>query len=79
MGKANQAQLIKLAEKNGWYCRFDHELLDFVSCDQSDDGARPDFQRAAHFESTGRDRGPEDREVVLKRKAYFRDHPLTTS
>lgn len=79
MPRTNQAHLIKTAQKNGWYSRFDHELRDFVSCAPSDEGARPDAMRAAHFENTRIDRGPEDKEAVLKRQAYFREHPVTTS
>jgi hypothetical protein len=79
MGKTNQPQLIRTAERKGWYCRFDRELLDFVSCDPSADGAKPDALRASHFMRTGRERGPEDREAVMARKAYYRENPLKTS
>ena len=78
MPPANNRRAFNLAKQNDWYCRFDPELNDSVTCDPSDPDAHVDMIRGFEAIRHG-DSGPRTPETIRARREYNLAHPKSTA
>lgn len=78
MPRANNRLALNRAKEMGWYCRFDRELRDLLTCEASHPDATLDLIRGL-MSLKRRDPGPSTPETIRARREYYEKHPLRTA